>query len=189
MQRSLAPAYGQMPAQSVLGSLAQHALVSPQLKENRQRLRAQGGGCGGEKIDQCANSQQTIQGAEPLRPRHMPEPIGIPGSLLQQQRHRIFIGGKVLEERAHIQPLCQPLQGVFVAGQSLPVHKDVELRIIPFDDDVQTCRHVLSLVEIMAGPTGNSVKVIQSITGEEPRPAVTQVHPKVFPNETKGSYP
>jgi hypothetical protein len=40
-----------------------------------------------------------------------------------------------------MQPFGQPLQAIFVASQSLPVHKDVKFRIIPFDDDVQACRH------------------------------------------------
>ena len=40
-----------------------------------------------------------------------------------------------------MQPLGQALQGVFVAGQGMTTHKDVEARVLPFDDDIQTGSH------------------------------------------------
>ena len=55
--------------------------------------------------------------------------------------YRAAVSGKKLEQRTHIQPLGQPLQGVLVARQSLAVDEDVEAGILAFHHNVKACRH------------------------------------------------
>jgi hypothetical protein len=46
-----------------------------------------------------------------------------------------------------VEPSGQPFNGIFVAGHSLPVHKDVEPWVFSFNDDIYAGSHVIEFTE------------------------------------------
>jgi hypothetical protein len=130
-----------VPAKPIMRSLAQNAFILVQFSENRLRLGSQGNGRMAEKIHQGADSSQSVRRIVPLRLRQGLRPIGGYIALIQKQRQRIFIRGEEFKQRGHMQALCQALEGIFVAGQGMAVHKDVETGIFALDNDIQACSH------------------------------------------------
>src|SRR6478672_10127579 len=68
-------------------------------------------------------------------------PLRIAAPLLEQNAHGVLIRRKKVQQRSNSKCFCEPLQGIFIAGQSAPVDKDVESRIFSLDDNIETSGH------------------------------------------------
>jgi hypothetical protein len=150
--------------QTVLGGLAQHTFVLTKLNLNRLSLRAKGRRIRREKFNQGADSEKSVWGVVPLGLGQVARPIGAGNSLLQQQCHGVFIRGKELKKRSDMEPLCQTLQSIFVAGQSLAVDKDIVTGVIPFNNNVQTGCHRIEFSGVRFRCERKLCQVTQSIT-------------------------
>ena len=143
----------------------QNPLVLAELAQNRLSLRAKSRGIPAEVCGQGANRQEPVGGGKPLGLRQMIRPLPATGSLFEEQRHRILIGGEKLEKRADLKAFSQFLEGVFVAGKGLPIHEDVEARIFTLDDNIKAGRHgPLSLREVPGNLSESLPTVIRRIT-------------------------
>lgn len=80
-------------------------------------------------------------------------PIGVSGSLLQKQGHRIFIGGEEVKQRADCQACGQAVESFFIAGHCAAIHKNVESWIFSLDDDVKARSHNASVKQLEVAST------------------------------------
>jgi hypothetical protein len=63
-------------------------------------------------------------------------PFWIAGSMFKKQRNGVLVSRKEPQQRAHVQGLRKTFQGVFVAGQRVAIHEDIESRIFSLDHDI-----------------------------------------------------
>lgn len=137
----LAPAYGEVPAEVVVGGFAEDALIFAEFGEDGSGLGAEGGwGCG-EEVEEGADGDEAAGGVEPLRFGEVAGPVGIAGSLLEKERHGVFVGGEELEERTDFEALGEAFECVLIAGQGVTIDEDIEARVFPFDDYIEACCH------------------------------------------------
>ena len=130
-----------MPTQAVESCFAQDTFILAQLGENGLGVGAEGGRGVCQELNESADGAQAVVGLKPLWLREMAHPFGIARALLEKKSHRVFVSGKEIEKRAHVQTGGQLFQRVFVAGHCLTVDKDVESGVFAFDDDIETCSH------------------------------------------------
>jgi hypothetical protein len=89
------------------------------------------------------------------------EKRGISTTLLDEQRHGVFIGGEELQQRLDAKFERQFFNRALMSSQHSPVHVDAVPRVVAFHNDVHGCRHgeecnaFLKKIEVLGRSSGD----------------------------------
>ncbi len=93
------------------------------------------------RCDERFERVEAVFGAVPLRGRKTLEQVGIAATLLDEERHGVFVGGEELEERLDAEFEGELFDGALVAREHSAVHVDVVARVFALDHDVHRGCH------------------------------------------------
>ena len=69
------------------------------------------------------------------------EEIGAAGTFLDEECHRVFVGGEKLDQRTDAELKSELFERVLMAGEEATVDEDVVAGVFALDDDIHGCRH------------------------------------------------
>jgi len=140
-RKPLTPTDGEVPAEVAGVGLGEDAGVLFELFDDLGAFGTEQMRFAGEGVQQGVYGREAGFAGVPLGRRETLDEVWIAGTLFDQKRHGVLVGGEELDERTDVERERETLERVLVAGDGAPIDEDVEARVLTLDDDVHGSGH------------------------------------------------